>query len=207
VGQRKAHALRSFIHANYPYTKITTMIGMVGGALDPGYSDLDALEQILDADLILDATAELGIQHLLSDLAIERKKPYVCVSTTGGAWGGLVAKVQPDRTQGCWVCLQHALNNGEIPAPVARPDGFVQPPGCASPTFTGAAFDTATIAEAAVRMTATTLCGDSPAWDVEVIKLRDEAGARIPLSTIALPLKRQPECKNAIAHDQSLGAQ
>jgi molybdopterin/thiamine biosynthesis adenylyltransferase len=206
VGRRKANVLREFIQANYPYTKVTTSLGVVGGSLDPGYSDLDALDKLLDADLLLDATAEVGIQHLLSDLATERKKAYICASTTAGAWGGLIARMRPGATHGCWVCLQHALSKGEVPTPATKPDGFVQPPGCASPTFTGAGFDTAAIADAAVRLTAMTLCGDHASWDVEVLDFRDDAGARIPSRTRSFPLNRQAECNNANAHDQGVGA-
>lgn len=205
IGRRKVDVLQDFIQKNYPYTTVTISAGMIGGSLDRNYSDLEALDKLLESDLILDATAEVGIQHLLSDLAIERKKPYVCVSTTAGAWGGLIARVRPGATQGCWVCLQHALNNRDLPTPATKPDGFVQPPGCASPTFTGAGFDTAAIAEAAVRMAVMTLCGDHANWDVEVIDMRDGSGARIPVQTRAFPLDRQPKCRNAIAHDQGLG--
>lgn len=200
IGRAKVNALQEFLRKNYPYTDINSSPGMIGGSLDRDYSDLESLQKLLDCDLILDATAEVGIQHLLSDLAIEHRKPYVCVSTTAGAWGGLVARILPGATKGCWVCLQHAIANHQIPAPVAKPNGFVQPIGCASPTFTGAGFDTATIAESAVRMVVMTLCEDKAGWDVEVIDMRNPTGDRIPLRTRAFPLQRQRDCKSAIAH-------
>jgi molybdopterin/thiamine biosynthesis adenylyltransferase len=205
VGKLKVDALRDFIRANYPYTAVATSAEAIGGALNPPNADLRTLDDLLSSDLILDATAEVGIQHLLSELARERGTPYVCVSATAGAWGGLITRIRPHATQGCWVCLQHAINKMVIPVPVEKPNGFVQPPGCASPTFTGAGFDTGLIAQLAVQMAAMTLCDDSTDWDVAVINLRNAAGDRIPLQMRTFPLDRQPECRSAL-HDASVAA-
>ncbi len=51
-----------------------------------GAVELDVLHAMLDgADLVCDATAELGSQHLLFDLTRERAIPYVYLWTTPGA--------------------------------------------------------------------------------------------------------------------------
>ena len=151
-------------------------------------------------DLVYDATAEVGIQHLLADLAIERSIPYLCISTTPGAWGGLVARIRPQHTEGCWICLQNALTDGTIPSPPFDPAGGVQPKGCADPTFTGAGFDVGQVALAGVRLAVATLSagtnGGYPdvGWDVVVVSLRDPDRRMIAPQWETFSLARHPSC-------------
>lgn len=201
AGVPKANAIKNFLDANYPYTEVVPYIHRVGGVLGGGRSDLEVLNELLDgADLVYDATAEVGIQSLLSDLAAERRLPYICVSTTQGAWGGLVARVRPGRTAGCWRCLQHALTDETIPPPPAAPENEVQPAGCASPTFTGASFDIEEVALCGVRLAASTLLGaDGTAypeadWDVGVVSLREGKGRLLAPRWDTFPLDRHPSC-------------
>lgn len=201
-GVRKAYALKEFIDANYPYTEVVPYVHQIGNVLGDGPSDLEVLDSFLEGvDLVYDATAEVGIQHLLSALAAERGIPYVCVSTTPGAWGGLVARVRPGRTPGCWVCLQHALEDESIPPPPADPEGGTQPAGCASPTFTGAGFDVSEVALAGVRLAVSTIsAGEAGAypdvdWDVAVVSLRE--GRLIAPRWDTFPLGRHPSCSCA----------
>lgn len=198
-GVRKATALEEFIKTNYPYTEVVPYVHQIGNVLGDGPSDIEVLDSFMDgADLVYDATAEVGVQHLLSALAAERGIPYVCVSTTPGAWGGLVARIRPGRTRGCWVCLQYALEDESIPPPPADPEGGTQPAGCASPTFTGAGFDVSEVSAAGVRLAVSTLsAGDARAypdvdWDVAVVSLRE--GRLIAPRWDTFPLNHHPSC-------------
>jgi hypothetical protein len=132
AGHYKTIALENFIKHHYPYTKIVKQTHVIGRASllpeEPRYPEV--LDRLLDGvDLVYDATAEFGIQHLLSDLAAEKKIPYICASTTLGAWGGLIVRIRPGITEGCWACLQGHLGKF-IPEPPQDPSGMVQPKGC-----------------------------------------------------------------------------
>lgn len=199
AGRDKATVLANVITANYPYT---TTLGIVHriGAVDGLLSDIEALSRALDgATLVLDATAEVGLQYLLSDLAAEAGIPYLCASSTAGAWGGVVARVRADGLHGCWSCLQRSLLDGRIAVPREDPAGFLQPSGCAAPTFTGAAFDLAEVALMGVRLAVSILCGGHPDaypaidWDVGVVTLRDADGNVLPPTWRTYTL-RHPDC-------------
>ena len=72
--------------------------------------DLRALKDLLTGvDLLYDATAETGLQYLLSDLAGEQGIPYICVSTNEGAWGGLVARILPGKTGSSYRTIRSVL--------------------------------------------------------------------------------------------------
>src|SRR5205814_13864 len=112
AGQAKVRALHEFIHANHPYTRVEAVY-LVLGDTGNGNTESEALAAMFNgADLIYDATAERGLQHLLSDLAREEGLPYVFLQATKGGWGGLVARINP--TGACWSCLQWALSDGTI---------------------------------------------------------------------------------------------
>lgn len=201
AGLGKAEAIGRFVASHYPYTQVVAWPHRIGNVLGDGPRDLQVLEELLDGvDLIYDATAEVGLQHLLSDLAGERQIPYVCASTTPGGWGGLVARVRPGQTEGCWSCLQWHLTGNSIPSPPADPAGMIQPRGCADPTFTGAGFDVAEIALAGVRVAVSTLCGAAgkgypeAQWDVAVIALRNAQGEFTVPIWQTFPLTRHPSC-------------
>jgi hypothetical protein len=155
----------------------------IGNISDSGESEIEVLDKLLESvDLIYDASAEVGVHHLLSALAAERRKPYLLAWATPGAWGGLVARIVPGKTEGCWNCLQWARADGTISNPPADPAGDVQPTGCADPTFTGTSFDLQQVALGAIRLAVATLTsGEAKAypdfdWDVAVISLRAPDG-------------------------------
>ncbi len=213
AGLWKVRALDQFLTSHYPYTKVIPFDHRIGGIYETGEepSDLEELHMFLEgAHLLYDATAEVGLHHLLSDLASERKLPYVCVSTTPGGWGGRVLRIQPGRTEGCWMCLQHATMDGTIPSPPSDASGNVQPRGCADPTFTGAGFDVAEVALNGVRLAVSTFAGglgsDYPDtdWDVAIISFRDESGREIMPRWQTFKLHRHPSCLNEAAHSKSL---
>jgi hypothetical protein len=215
AGRPKVEALADFLSANYPYTRVRRYWGMIGHGQRlpaPHYSDHRDLDRVLDANLILDSSAETGLQHFLADLAAERSIPYICVSTTPGAWGGVVFRQMPGPTRACWACFQYAMRDNIIPTPRADPNGMLQPVGCAAPTFTGASFDIQAVSTMAVRMAVATLCADHedgyPAidWDVAVVNLRSANGETIGPEWHTARLDRHPDCANEIAHRPDLAA-
>lgn len=184
-GRLKAVATSATVVDHSPYVVSRFNSLSIGTVRDEptGMTDAEVLDNALSqTDLVIDATAEIGIQHLLADEARRRGLPYLCVTATNGGWGGMVALITPGRTDGCWFCLLKHMDDGTIPTPPAAPSEFVQPPGCASPTFTGAGFDLDHLSLHAVRAAAAALLGDTPGayptlpHDVAVLALRDHDG-------------------------------
>jgi hypothetical protein len=214
AGLNKAECLALHISGNYPYTDVLPFARRIGDVREASNekSDLKILGDLFEgANLVYDATAEVGIQHLLSDLAAERGIDYICVSTTSGAWGGRIVRIRSGQTKGCWVCLMHWIAEGKIPSPPADPAGGVQPAGCGDPTFTGAGFDVASIALGGVRLAAATLARGAQAaypdadWDVAVISLRNENGLFLAPRWETFNLDQHSSCKNVQAHRKSVG--
>jgi molybdopterin/thiamine biosynthesis adenylyltransferase len=199
-GLRKTDAMHEFVARNYPYTTVTGFNHRIG--------DVDADERTIfssffdSLDLLYDASAEFGVNHLLSDLARSRSLPYITITTTPGGWGGKIIRVRPNVTTGCWMCAMHHLDSGSIPTPPAAPTG-VQPVGCANPTFTGAGFDVEEIALMGVRLAASTICPEyaKATWDIALIRLRDDQGTSLTPEWSTFALDRHLSCRN---HDASL---
>lgn len=201
AGRIKVDAIKEFIDTNYPYTKVIPYIHRIGSALNETGSDLKVLGELFDGvDLIYDASAEVGIQQLLSDLAAEQNVPYICVSTRQGAWGGEVARIRPEETKGCWMCLQHSLKDGTIPAPPSDTEKMFQPAGCASPTFTGVSFDIQEVSLCGVRLAVSTLSENTKGtypkadWDVSIVYLRENKNELIAPKWKTYPLNPHPLC-------------
>lgn len=203
VGRKKTDAISDFIKSNYPFTKILAFQHRIGEVrLDENQtSGLEILENSLNgSDMVYDASAERGVQHLMSDLAAELKIPYIGISTTFGAWGGMFIRIRPQVTEGCWVCFMNRLKDNSFPTPLSDPAGEVQPAGCAAPTFTGSGFDTGIIALSGVRLAISTLTSNIdkgyPAfeWDYAVVNLRDEQGKAMAPSWNTFSLKKHPSC-------------
>jgi molybdopterin/thiamine biosynthesis adenylyltransferase len=201
AGDFKVAAIGEFIKRNYPFTNVEQILAAIGRVVQPStYRDLKDLDSLVSSDLVYDATAEIGVQHVLSDAAREAHIPYVFVEGSPGMWGGIVARIVPGKT-GCWMCLQRKIASKEIEPPPMSPSSGLQPPGCGHPTFTGSGFDAVTIAMAGVRLAVQTLCAstgrypESPA-DAIVIALRDEVGTAIPPSYTAYVHRPTPGCES-----------
>lgn len=156
VGHAKVDYLRSRIEFDYPFVDVTAVRHRLGSsaveARRRGRPELELLEELIDgADLLIDASAEIGIQQLLADACEERGLPQLYVSATEGALGGIVARLEAGG-EACWYCLQTALDDTTIPPPAADPSSTVQPRGCSSRTFTGAGFDLLPIVAQAARV-------------------------------------------------------
>jgi molybdopterin/thiamine biosynthesis adenylyltransferase len=204
AGLPKVSVMADWIRQDYPLCTAEPIRHRIGGvrrdvANEP--SDESILRNaIKNSSIIYDATAELGVQHFLSDLARHHHLPYVGVSGTYGAWGGKVFRVDPAREQGCWWCYRKACAENTIPEPPSDESGEVQPRGCADPTFTGANFDMMQIAMAGVRAVVSTLCASSPNgypsmdWDVLHIHLRDASGKLIAPTFHTFNILKHPEC-------------
>lgn len=185
AGLPKIEAIWALMSTNWPYTKVRGLGWHLGAiCADANFTDTAALNVILDGvDLIFDATANSAVNHALADIAWESELPYVVVSATEGAWGGIVARLERGRT-GCFQCFFAALG-GDIPLPPADHDpatGRITPVACSDTTFTGAGFDLTPVADEAVRVAVSRLCegvhGGYPpvGWDVATVGLRDEQG-------------------------------
>lgn len=195
AGMQKGAALLQYITTNYPYTTVTAWAHRIG---DPNGSDQKVLEWFFDGThLVYDSTAELGVNHALSELARQRDLPYISIATTPGGWGGRIIRVRPGITPGCWMCALHHLNEGSIPTPPAAPT-LIQPEGCASPTFTGTSFDIEQVSLLGVRLAVSTLSAEYPPieWDIAILALRDEQGNAIAPTWTTHELTRHPLCQN-----------
>jgi hypothetical protein len=150
VGRPKLETVAQFIERNYPFSDMERFAHKLGSTAldrqDRGENELDLLDRFLDgSSLVVDVTAERGVQQLVSDFSRERDLIQLYASVTEGARGGHVALIAPG-VGGCWQCWKLHTDHREeqehpIPLPPLDEDGTVQPRGCASPTFTGAGFD------------------------------------------------------------------
>jgi len=205
IGETKVGAFARFAKANYPYTNVVPNYQFIGATRDdPGQpSQLEVLDEMLDGvDLVYDASAEVGLHFLLSELARERGIPYVEAWTKNGAWGGVIGRVLPGVGQPCWTCYSFALD--DLDATIAvKPGGYHQPAGCADPTFTGAGFDVAAFALEGTRLAIATLLREeengypNPDWDIAIINIRGEAGMSHQSRTTH-PLSVHPSCTRRI---------
>lgn len=165
-------------------------------------NEIDAWNEVIDrVDLVVDCTAEKGLQQALAWLTRRRSKPYLAASATNGGWGGRVVRLTPTPGTACWYCLEYALTDESIPVLPAAPDeAGVQPVGCADPTFTGSGFDLAEVALHTVRVAVATLQADEPGGypdsghDVHILTLRTSDGVPVPPTWDGLPLPVHTSC-------------
>ncbi len=161
AGHPKTQVIEDWLRVGYPFTTPSTTLLRIGQIPMPTEpeprSEIEQLDGFLDgADLLVDATAEVGVQQFLAHLADQRSLNQVYVWMTEGGWGGAVARVIPGQT-GCWRCLQLRLADGSIPLPPLEETGTVQPRGCATRTFTGSSFEALSVVSQAARVVTHTL--------------------------------------------------
>jgi len=210
-GNFKTEAIANFVRLHYPYVDCKETVYRLGSVRDPNLdnsSDQEVIAQVTEnIDLIYDCTAELGVNHYLSDFAWLHGISYIGVSGTYGGWGGKVFRIRPQDGRGCWNCYVNSCSDKIIPEPPSLPveEGEVQPTGCADPTFTGAGFDMLQVALMGVRTAVSTLCegtdGAYPPWEKDIvhIHLRSDEGALITPLFIEYENSLHPKCK--INHD------
>lgn len=207
AGHDKAPGLADFIRWQWPHSTVVHVKGHVGrprmgGGGDPEWKPMDEL--LHDADLVVDATAEVGVAYYLSDLTREMGLPLLIASTTEGGWGGRVIHVGTDDDAPCWYCIEAHTEDGTLPTPPRDPDaarGNVHPAGCTTTTFTATGFDVATVSLGAMRLAASLLAsgaddGYPPAdWNVAIYSFRDAATA-LPGSAEPFLVTRHPGCES-----------
>ena len=205
-GRYKVEVLADQIAEHFPYTRVVPIIHEIGNVRGSGRSETEILNLMLDgSNLIYDATAEPGVQRFLAEIARSRGLPYIAVSGTQGGWGGVVTRIRPQVTQGCWLCSQL---DETLPIPAAKTVDGVQPTGCANPTFTGAGFDMSELALHAVRLAVSTLTagkeGGYPSanWDIEVVSHRSVNGTELLPSVDVRDLNRHSACPECEARDE-----
>jgi molybdopterin/thiamine biosynthesis adenylyltransferase len=215
AGRWKGGALARRMAQDYPYANFKATIHRLGQSAAVRTarqrSELDILDEFLNgSDLVIDATAEIGVQQALADLAAERQIPQVFVSTTEGAKGGIVARVIPGVT-GCWMCLQMRLDDGTIPSPAADAGETVQPHGCGAITFVGAAFDILPVIAQGTRAAVATLAehlgvggmSEQTGYDREDVFIFSFAGPPpAPPKWSAQPLEVHPDCP--VCHSEEM---
>jgi len=197
IGSAKTGILEGTIRQQYPRTLCRSVVHRLGTATvdHDRENDFVVLEQLFaGAHVVIDASAEIGVQQLVADVAREHELPQVYLWATEGAYGGVVARIVPGET-GCWFCLQLAIEDGSVVAPPREPAGTTQPRGCGTPTFTGENFNLLPIVAQAARVITGVLLETLPiGQDVFVMALRvgDDA-APAPLWT-TYSLERHPRC-------------
>ena len=198
----KTTALAQQVSEMQPYTMIHPLDGRIGsprpgGEGDDGHAAVDA--SLHDLDLLIDATADVGVQHYLADLARQHGVAYMQTEATRGVDGGLIALHRPDAPW-CWVCLQHHLTDGTVTPPPASDVPDVQPPGCAEPTYQGTGFDLGVIATMTARVAAAYLTGSHGygtfEHDVFTVALRDAQARPIPPQWRGYMPARHADCAN-----------
>lgn len=203
IGKLKVQAMAEYLLLNYPFTAVSGVTQHLGspGITDGQGGDFALMEELLkDADLVIDATAEERLSMALSVICREKGIPYLWATGTHGSRGGVVGRVIPHKTQGCWQCFQHHMTNGTIITPQKEDRPEVQPKGCFHPTFTGTGFDMDNIALAATRLAVSTLCRSEAdaypdlAWDVGVLNLWDSDQNPIFPTWVSYVLTRHTGC-------------
>lgn len=199
VGHPKLEVVAHFVEANHPFTDIERFAHRLGQTASDRHgrseNEFDLVDRFLrDADLLVDATAEIAIQQLLSEAANDLGLRQLLVSATEGARGGQIARLVPGGG-GCWHCWKRHVSDGTIPLPPRDDTGTVQPRGCAEATFTGTSFDLLPIVAQAARAATATLAEgpEDRLTSVVWVCVLPEAGASAPLWS-EHPVTRHPEC-------------
>lgn len=146
VGESKAEGLARFIGENWPYTKAIPRNTKVG------FSISEDEDLVRESHVIVDCSAEEGVQRYLAAVCRAQGKTLLIASTTQGARGGIVVRFRPDPGGFCFHCWELYQEDPQFPSPPEDASGRIQPEGCADPTFTGAGFDAMEISLMATRM-------------------------------------------------------
>lgn len=195
IGESKAACVALNLQYQYPPLRAEPIFYKVGASnTDPQVHGrfMAALEE---ADIVVDATAELSVNRYMAKLAKEKGIPYVWAYGSPGGWGGVIGRIVPGRTPGCYECFRYKLSDaaeaqtagyplpaGAIALPPEENRPNVQPVGCFHPTFRGTGFDMDQVSQMAARLVVATLClGADPQlesypdfpWDVAILSQWD----------------------------------
>jgi len=201
AGHQKVGMLFQYFRHFYPYVEVTPIVYQVGATnVEPDVDEQFMTKALDGVDMVVDCTVEFTVNHFLSSIARERGIPYVWARATTGAWGGIVGRVVPNKTPGCWKCFQQFRTEHAYPLPAEEEGPDVQPIGCFSPTFTGTGFDLDHVSLEAVRLIVGTLCLGSDGGypdgrsDLRILELFEKDGQPIPARWATRPLERHQDC-------------
>jgi molybdopterin/thiamine biosynthesis adenylyltransferase len=179
AGMTKTMALKHFIEANFPFTEVEVVNHKIGSTnqILYGQEHLKLNWLFEDCSLLYDASAEEGVNNLLSGISLKHSIPYVSLEARRGGWGGIIARILPKTTKGCWMCLQYHLVDGNISPPREDLKGGIQPRGCGDISFTGASFDLQNISLGGVKVSIKSLenSDDYMDSDVFVVNMVDDS--------------------------------
>lgn len=201
VGLAKSIGMAKHAMQVNPHARVRVFSFAIGAAhLIEGQTETDWLQETSQqVDLVIDATAEIGVHELTSSIAREAGTPWVMLSASPGIGGGTVVKVDAD-SAGCFSCFQWHQLRGTIPVAPTVEAGLVQPTGCAQPTFTGTGFDLALVSAQAARvvvgMLQRNVAGGYPedGYQAHILTLRESDGRPIPPRWEGFDVPRHPEC-------------
>lgn len=196
----KVQALTHMAYETQPYTElrpIALKLGMADEDPDAAASYDLLMTALAEADLVVDCTADIGVQNFLASTLRAAGKPYLQVEATKGVWAGLIA-LYPPEADVCWGCVQRHLAAPALKAALpAEPGANVPTPGCLEPTYTGTGYDLAAIAAQTVRTTVgylTAASGDASPGGVVTVTLRDDTGRETLPQWAAHDLKPHRDC-------------
>lgn len=109
AGRLKVDTVAEWIRGNLPFTAVEAHHHRLGAARRSPSERPEAEvwdELLAGVDIIVDATAEVGLHYLISDLARGPAIPYIEAATRAGAWGGVIARVAGTGGTPCWLCYQ-----------------------------------------------------------------------------------------------------
>lgn len=183
VGLKKADATAKIAVAANPALEVNVINGSIGGPRAQSIIPEESIERqvwaaVTEANLVIDATAELAVHELLADMARSDATDFIFAEVTGGAWSGYVGCFGSDG-EGCWNCAELGTQDGSLVLPNGDSNGTIQPVGCAEPTFTGASVDLGEVALQTVRVALEALSGGSRLCAViDSVELRGADGHR-----------------------------
>ena len=178
AGLSKARAVEVLARSHNPFVELEPCVFALGDRATD--ADLrQKLAEIYDeADLVIDASAEVGVQELTAHLARSTRTDWLMVEAENGAWGGTSVYI-PGDADACFSCLQWHRVDGTIPIPHAEDTDPIQPVGCAEPTFTGASYDLDEVSLQAVRTAVGALLGEA-VLGVDTVVLREDGKPCLP---------------------------
>lgn len=205
AGLGKSVSLANYLNKNYLHSDVKPatygfgkpMYNLDGqdniGQIDQMYSDLK------EVDLIIDTTAEQGVNYYLSRFAKDYGIDYLMGYSTNGYWGGVILSLLKE-SNGCWFCFQQNMTEGKYPEPPEDTTDYVQPQSCDEPTFIGPHFEIQNFTNILVKKAAGILSNDYtdsyPELDDEVYILsnREENGNIILPNWSSFELTKNKKC-------------
>lgn len=208
AGQPKAPWVVAMLRHQNPWIEAASLNMGIGIPRTNGKQprqDLTLSQLVARHDIVVDASAEDGLNEELAVLAHDAGVPYVAVSATEGGWGGRIVRITADACFGCYIAMTQ--DPMRLPRPPADPAGVVEPTGgCSAPTFTAAGFDLAPLSAHAARMVCSTLLRDIEGgypplpYDVAILRLRADSGAPVEPQWETFTVDEQQDCQTPHWH-------